>query len=250
MGKVLKIFLILLILQFFVFPEKATAASLLDVVINEVAWSGTAAQSTDEWIELYNNTGETIDLSGWHLLAADGSPNIALSGTIPTNGYFLLERTDDNTIDNTISDIPADLFFSGLLYDTGESLALTDHLSNTVDTVNADGGPWPAGTDGNGTPLRASMERINPLDVDVDSNWGTNDGIKRNGLDANGNPVNSTPKSQNSQFPPFQLTATPTPEPTIVPTFTPTPTETLRLSHLLSRLFSHCRIINSPFCQR
>jgi len=38
-----------------------------EVVINEIAWGGTKISSDDEWIELVNNTGETIDLSGWTL---------------------------------------------------------------------------------------------------------------------------------------------------------------------------------------
>lgn len=49
-----------------------------DVVINEVAWMGTAADYRDEWIELYNNSQENIDLSGWSLSAADGTPDISL----------------------------------------------------------------------------------------------------------------------------------------------------------------------------
>ena len=39
----------------------------LTVVINEVAHGGTAASSADEWIELHNNTGALIDLTGWKL---------------------------------------------------------------------------------------------------------------------------------------------------------------------------------------
>lgn len=38
------------------------------VVINEVAWGGTAANFSHEWIELYNTTAETISLNGWQLL--------------------------------------------------------------------------------------------------------------------------------------------------------------------------------------
>ena len=41
-----------------------------DVVINEVAWGATAASSYDEWMELYNNTGNAIDLTGWRLAAS------------------------------------------------------------------------------------------------------------------------------------------------------------------------------------
>ena len=63
----------------------------LEVVINEVAWGGTAASANHEWIELKNNTTTTIDLTGWRLYGSGGTtpPNITLSGTIPVSGYFL-----------------------------------------------------------------------------------------------------------------------------------------------------------------
>src|SRR5258707_13887588 len=64
------------------------------VVLNEIAWMGTLASANDEWIELVNNTSSAINLTGWTLTAADGTPSIVLSGGIPAGGYFLLERTD------------------------------------------------------------------------------------------------------------------------------------------------------------
>ena len=36
----------------------------LAVLINEIAWAGTSASSSDEWIELYNPGQESINLSG------------------------------------------------------------------------------------------------------------------------------------------------------------------------------------------
>lgn len=167
------------------------AAQPLDVVINEVAWGGTAANANAEWIELRNNTSGTIDLSGWRLFSSDGTPDIALNGVITPGGYFLLERTADTTI----SDIPADQLYTGALVNTGESLTLTDPLNNVVDTANGDGGPWPGGS---GSPGFYSMERIDALAPDTDANWTSNDGVTRNGLDANGNPVNGTPRQPNS----------------------------------------------------
>gem|GEM_PF-336900 len=178
----------------------ATLAAPRDVVINEVGWSGTAAGSADEWIELYNNTAGAIDLAGWTLRAADGSPAITLTGSIPAQGYYLLERTDDSTI----SDIPADWIgsFGFGLGNAGESLTLRDAASNIVDTANGDGGAWPAGT---ASPNYQSMERVDPLAADGDANWASNDMVTRNGLDANGNPVNGTPKALNSaSLPPAQ----------------------------------------------
>lgn len=101
------------------------------VVINEVAWAGTAASSADEWIELYNNTDSPIDLRGWTLEAADGTPSIALSGVISPGGYYLLERTNDDTV----SDIPADQVYTGALQNGGESLALRDEGGVIVDAL-------------------------------------------------------------------------------------------------------------------
>jgi cardiolipin synthase A/B len=172
----------------------AVHAATLDVVVNEVAWSGTISSTADEWIELKNNTTSTIDLNGWTLYAADGTPTILLTGTVTPNGYYLLERTDDTTV----NDVPADQFFSGAISDTSEVLTLIDPLSNVIDTANGDGGKWPAGT---GTPNRYSMERIDSLATDTDLNWASNDGVTRNGVDVGGNPINGTPRQPNSAKP-------------------------------------------------
>jgi hypothetical protein len=71
---------------------------------------GTEASSADEWIELYNNAGSDIDLTGWTLQAADGTPSIALSGTIPAGGSFLLERSHD---DGFLPGVAADQTYTG-----------------------------------------------------------------------------------------------------------------------------------------
>ena len=189
--------LLLIAIMFLVnLPILCLAASPGDVVINEVAWMGTAADSSDEWIELYNNTDQGIDLADWTLVAADGTLNITLSGVISAHGYFLLERTDDNAI----SDIAADWsgsFGTGLL-NTGDVLTLADGLAQVIDTANGNGGPWFAGSNISSTE-RYTMERINPLLSDTDTNWATNDpDVARNGRDANSVAINGTPKARNS----------------------------------------------------
>jgi len=199
-------------------PSLLHADDSPEVVINEVAWGGTAANPADEWIELFNNSSQPVDLTGWTLTSDDGSPNITLQGTIPPGGYFLLERTDDNTI----SDIPADQIYTGALKNSGERLTLRDASGTVVDTANGDGGNWPAGTASSGAPPYASMERRDPQAPDCDANWGTNDGQTKNGLDAEGNPINGTPKAPNSVT---IATATPSPSPTA--TATPTSTATI-----------------------
>lgn len=168
------------------------------VVISEVAWGGTAASPSDEWIELRNNSTQDVWLAGWTLAAIDGRPTIPLTGTIAAGGYFLLERTADDTV----LDVPADLIYTWGLHNSGETLVLTDTIGIAMDTANANGGAWPAGTDAAGSPPYASMERIDPTAPDTDGNWRTNDGLMRNGLDADGSPINGTPTGSQ---PPVEL---------------------------------------------
>jgi hypothetical protein len=174
-------------------PATPTAVQPLRVVINEVAWAGTQSSSNDEWIELYNPSGQNISLNGWSLKAADGSPNIALSGTIKSGDYFLLERTDEDT-----TDVPSDLIYTGSLSNTGEILRLYDPNGHIVDTANSNGGAWPAGI----TSTYSSMERSR-IATDSDFVWVTYDASEDNGTiakDASGNDIHGTPGRGNSQI--------------------------------------------------
>ena len=163
------------------------------IIISEVAWGGTAANSADEWLELHNPGPTPIDLTGWHLQDGDGGLDILLNGSIPAGGFFLLERSDDNTI----SDIPADQIYTGSLSNSGETLTLRDTADQVIDTANNDGGGWPAGS---GSPNYLSMERLGPTLPDSDTNWVGNNTVIRNGLDANGNPINGTPSQPNAAW--------------------------------------------------
>jgi len=169
------------------------AATPGSVIINEIAWMGTQADANDEWIELYNTTDQPVDLTNWKLIAADSTPNITLSGIVPAYGFFLLERTDDSSV----NDISADKIYSGALSNSSEILFLKDLTGSIIDSANGNGGSWPAGA--NPSPAgRATMERIDPQAPDSDANWATNSGVIRNGLDANNNSLSGTPKAQNS----------------------------------------------------
>lgn len=111
------------------------------VIINEVAWMGTANSATDEWIELFSD--KVQDLSGWTLSTADGGMNIALSGSITAGGYYLIERTDDTAV----SDITADLVapFGSGLSNSYETLILKDSNGTQIDEAGPSGNTWPAG---------------------------------------------------------------------------------------------------------
>jgi hypothetical protein len=166
-------------------------------VINEVAWMGTNADSNDEWIELLNTTGAAIDLTGWTLTIDDGAlPDdtvINLTGVVAADGYFLLERTDGNTVSDQPIPPCAGQTYTGSMANDGRILNLRDPSFTSIDTANLNGGPWPAGLD---SP-RASMERLT-TGPDADSNWATNTGYVANGLDSAGGPIRGTPCNANS----------------------------------------------------
>jgi uncharacterized repeat protein (TIGR01451 family) len=183
--------------------------SFRSILINEVAWGGTAASADDEWIELYNPSSMTINLTNWTLKSSSGSVAITLSGSLSAGGYFLLER-DDNT---TVSDVSANQFYTGALSDSGDVLTLLDSSGNFVDSANSDGGLWPQGS-ALEKDNYASMERLG-ITTDNDERWATNRGLPKNGYDAQGGPIYGTPKKANSTG------VQPTPTAAIPPTAIP-----------------------------
>jgi hypothetical protein len=177
----------------------APSASPGDVLINEVAWSGTEHSASDEWIELLNATDRLLDLTGWSLTDG-GDVDVALTGILPPNGYYLLERSDDQCI----PDLPANQIYNGNLRNSGESLQLRDANGKVIDSANQRGGVWPAGS----SDSRASMERRGG--ADSPGNWGTFTGYHGAGQDVAGNPIHGTPLHPNSIY-------FPTPQPTWIP---------------------------------
>ena len=128
-----KFLLIFLFLSVFLFcPFFSSAANFSDVVINEIAWMGSASSTNDEWVELKNNSSNQIDLSDWSIRSAEGKIKINLKGTISANGFYLMERTDDTSVPN----ITTDLIYAGALSNGGMDLKLYDSLNNIIDEVN------------------------------------------------------------------------------------------------------------------
>jgi len=166
----------------------------LEVVINEIAWGGTQASVNDEWIELYNPGANPVIVDNWTLKASGWGAAITLTGSIPDNGYYLLERNDPGD-DSTIDDIAADIIYAQKLGDTGDVLELRDENGILIDTANQGATGWFAGA---ADPNYNSMERVGVLE-DLSSFWHTNNGLTKNGQDAAGNPIHGTPGQPNSK---------------------------------------------------
>ena len=173
----------------------------MPVVINEIAWAGTAASANDEWIELYNRSSKSVNLVNWVLRAEDGVPYINLSGTISAGGYYLIERTSDNTVSDTAADLIAPFSGagsgSGLGNPFGEILILS-HASTTIDQIPNCGANW-SDCGGSASGAHPTMERVDPEVAGTDfTNWGTSNETVKNGLDSAGAALTATPRARNS----------------------------------------------------
>ncbi len=154
------------------------------VLFNEIAWMGTQTSANDEWLELKNWGSQKINLAGWRVLSDDENIEIIFDGskTISASGFYLLERTDDNSIPN----IKADTIYKGALSNSGAWLKLFNSECNLIDEANASAG-WPAGDNS----TKKTMERN-----ETDLNWHTS------------SIVGGTPKAKNSS--PAQTVSTST----------------------------------------
>lgn len=148
---------------------------------------GTAYSPNDEWIELFNPGDVLLDLGGWTLRW--NGHEVALKGHILARGYYVLERTDDTTVDG----IQANVVYTGSLRNAGEALGLFDAEGALVDSANGDGGPWPAGDNA----AKAAMVRLDPAAPDNDENWASATGETFVARDAGGRWIAGTPGAAN-----------------------------------------------------
>jgi len=180
--------------------NKTVEIATRPIIINEIAWMGTsAARNQDEWIELFNPTSKTVDLSQMKLKSlTDNKPNINLSGLLAPGGYYIIERTDDTTISDIIASTTAS-FGNGTgagLVNTGETLAIKykDMILDKTPEISACGG-WCGGDSGG----YFTMERYDPSAAGENaSNWGTWAGFLANGKNADNSAINGTPGKRNS----------------------------------------------------
>lgn len=127
---------------FFAFAADARA----DIVINEIAWMGTADSPNAEWIELFNTGSSAADLSGYGLYEGGGSVLIReLSKVVPAGGYLLIERTTPSVADPVPGvDHESGTFGGSGLSNAGEHLVLKNVSGATVSSASFASG-WPAG---------------------------------------------------------------------------------------------------------
>lgn len=131
------------------------------IVINEIMFAPVKSQS--EWIELYNNSDFSINLSGYSL--SDKTTTILIKETVILNPreYLIITANfsikDYYNIDSKIIKIslPA-------LNNSGDILVLKNKENITVDSVNY--------SVASGYPVGISLERFSPdIQISTESNW-------------------------------------------------------------------------------
>ncbi len=163
---------------------------LPSLVINEIMYHPITDDDNDEYVELYNRGGTTINLTGWQM--TDGIDfAFPTNTTVPANGYLVVAKNALQlrskypvlNANNTVGD------YGGSLKNSGERIAVsmpdtvvstnlngvvkTNLIYIVVDEVSyGTGGRWGKWNDGEGS----SLELIDPRsDNRLASNWADSD---------------------------------------------------------------------------
>ncbi|MEX0986814.1 MAG: CotH kinase family protein [Bacteroidales bacterium] len=162
--------------------------SAVNIVINEINYSSHINKNTEDWVELYNNSGVAVELSGWMLSDgfSDAMFEIPAGTVIRANSYMVFSRSrpDFKRFYPELKAVLGDLPFG--FSSAGEGVALYDETGELHDYVIYQSvAPWPEEANGTG----ATLELINPgTDNLLAENW------KASGV------VTGTPGAVNSQF--------------------------------------------------
>ncbi len=117
---------------------RASAISYGDVVISEILYDPFGAEPANEWVELYNPTSGSIDVSGWVLTddvtwpyALEGQCVIPASTSISSEGFLVIAPSDIAGINEVVCTISGTF----LLENSGDTLALYNGSAASAEMV-------------------------------------------------------------------------------------------------------------------
>lgn len=93
MNKLLPIIILIVIFfSLFIINNFVLAGSISPVIINEILFDPEGSDSPKEWIELYNNSNNVVEIVNWKILVAGSSfqESAILNATIQPFSYFLI----------------------------------------------------------------------------------------------------------------------------------------------------------------
>ncbi len=112
------------------------------VLINEVQYDpiGAGTDTKTEWIELYNTTGDDVDLTGWLLCDNNDSIGEAFPSTVLAAGEYLVLAAVVDSFHLNFPGIPAinwpDSSLGGGLSNTADMLVMLNSTGTVIDAVN------------------------------------------------------------------------------------------------------------------
>ena len=143
----------------------------IGIIINEINYNSSDLFNPSDWIEIYNNSINAIDLSFWKLKDEDDGHIFTIpSQTILLPDEYLIFCKDTVKFMNcfpSVTKLIGNLGFG--LGGGGDMIRLYDSSESLVDIVEYDDNdPWPILPDGNGPTL----ELKNPyLDNGISESW-------------------------------------------------------------------------------
>ena len=142
------------------------------IVITEIMYDPSAVNdSVGEWFEIYNTTNAAVDINGWTIEEADGSPSHTINNggplNVPANSYVVLARNDDASVNGGVTAVYE--YGSWALSNSADSIVLKNG-GTVVDTVEYDETPFPIAV-GASIALAGAEEDLDTVDNNVAANW-------------------------------------------------------------------------------
>ena len=152
------------------------STQIADVVINEINYESNDNFDAGDWIELYNNSGTTVDLSAWYFEdESDEYFSIPTNTMLAPGAYLVL--VEDSTlftsmfpnVTNFIGNFGNSINGDFKLSNGGELITIRNANNSFSDAVEYDNNaPWPTNAAGTG----ATLQLINPsLDNALAESW-------------------------------------------------------------------------------
>jgi hypothetical protein len=183
--------------------EPRVLLSASDVVINEIMYNSATAETTDEYVELFNKGTTAVDLTGWRITKGIdftfGNRSLGAGQYVVVAANLTRFAQKYPSISNVVGN------WTGQLSNNADTLELQDNLGQQIDQVgyasdgewaqrrpgaldfNHRGWDWVSGANG----LGKSLELINPaLSNNKGQNWGAS--IPDNGTPGAANSIASS----------------------------------------------------------
>lgn len=170
-----------------VITVNAAPPAMSDIVITEIFYN-TPGPEVLEYVELYNNSANAIDMEGWVLSDAINFTFPAF--TLGAGEYIVI--VNDLYQFGTLFSVMA-FEFTGALNNTGETITLSNASGDLVDAVEySSSAPWPGAANGFGSSL--SLCDVNADNNDA-QNWAAS--ITPTGIELGGTEILATPGAVN-----------------------------------------------------